>query len=288
MRFKSADVLPSPEQVRQALRDQSPATVPEPPRRSPPKPSRFDIASIRREQIIQAVIAIIDEQGIQNLSLSEIENKTGMRRGQLTYYFRTKESILLAVFDRLLQLMHQRVQTAECSAGCFGEGATSGWERFRQLFTMILLHPPLMPQFHSLQYTFLSQIAHREDFRQALANLYESWRVHMAEDFAPDLARKPGPRAVSPRNFATLVQALLHGLTMQRAADPEAYDRQEMLDLCLDVLGSYLHQTPDGSVKSPASSSEEPTKSANGSTKARRGKPRRPTGPRRGNHVEHE
>jgi hypothetical protein len=47
---------------------------------------------------------------------------------------------------------------------------------------------------------------------------------------------------VSPRTLASFVQALLHGLAMQRAADPDAYDRQEMLELCLDVLGSYFRR----------------------------------------------
>ena len=72
---------------------------------------RVDIRSIRREQVIEAAASIIAEQGIQNLSLSEIEKKTGMSRGQLTYYFRAKEDILLAVFDRLVQLIHQRIGT---------------------------------------------------------------------------------------------------------------------------------------------------------------------------------
>ena len=61
----------------------------------------------------------------------------------------------------------------------------------------------------------------------------------MARDVAGDLERRPGKKA-SPRAVATLVQALLHGLFMQRAADPDAYDREEMLDLCLDMLGAYL------------------------------------------------
>jgi AcrR family transcriptional regulator len=286
------------------------------------KQSRVDIGSIRREQIIQAAIAVIDEQGIQNLSLSEIENKTGMRRGQLTYYFHTKESILLGVFDRLLQLMHERVQTGEDGLRNPCDLPGSGWDRFRYLLAMILLRPPTVPQFHSLQYTFLSQIAHREDYRQALANLYETWRVHMADDFTEHLARKPGPRAASPRAFATLVQALLHGLGMQRAADPNAFDPQEMLDLCLDVLGSYLNQPPspsplplspetgergrgEGGVKSPASGSEEsrvdsahPPKTANGHSDARdksdppiratRGRMRRPARPKRVNHDQRE
>src|SRR2546425_12097990 len=64
------------------------------------KSSRIDIAGIRRQQIVEAAVAVIAEQGIQNLSLSEIEKKIGMSRGQLTDYYKAKEEILLAVFDR--------------------------------------------------------------------------------------------------------------------------------------------------------------------------------------------
>src|SRR5437667_4614311 len=115
------------------------------------KSQRIDIASIRREQIVEAAVAVIAEQGLQNLSLSEIENKAGMSRGQLTYYFPTKEAILLAVFDRLLQLMYQRlekpggpVEHPACQGG--------GWELVRHLFAALLTQPPVSPEFHCLQY----------------------------------------------------------------------------------------------------------------------------------------
>ena len=38
------------------------------------------------------------------------------------------------------------------------------------------------PEFDALQYTFLSQIGHRDDFRQRLAKLYEEWRGEIRED----------------------------------------------------------------------------------------------------------
>src|SRR6266851_6103262 len=78
------------------------------------KSQRIDIASIRREQIVEAAVAVIAEQGLQNLSLSEIEKKAGMSRGQLTYYFPAKEDILLAVFDHTVALM--RAQAGQCPA----------------------------------------------------------------------------------------------------------------------------------------------------------------------------
>jgi AcrR family transcriptional regulator len=211
------------------------------------KNGRVDVGHIRREQIVEAAVAVIAEQGLQSLSLSEIEKRAGMSRGQLTYYFPAKEDILLAVFDRLLLLMHQRVQAAHGGPCVPGDSA---WERLQHFLGWVLLQPPSVPEFHALQYTFLSQIGHREDFRQRLAQLYEDWRAHMAGDFAKDLAAggeqkggdEGGPGPVSPRTLASFVQALLHGLAMQRAADPDAYDRQEMLELCLDVLGSYFRR----------------------------------------------
>lgn len=199
---------------------------------------RIDIAGIRREQIIEAATAVIAEQGLQNLSLSEIEKRAGMSRGQLTYYFPAKEDILLAVFDRLLELMRARAQTdVGGEDGACGQGQPHGWDRVEQLLRFLILHPPAVREFHSLQYTFLAQISHRPDFRRRLADLYEEWRTHMTADLAREM-----PGHSSPRTLATLIQAILHGLAMQRNADPDAFDGEEMLDLCLDILGSYLHK----------------------------------------------
>jgi AcrR family transcriptional regulator len=205
------------------------------------KTSRIDIAKIRKEQIVEAAVAVIAEQGLHNLSLSEIENKAGMKRGQLTYYFKHKEDILLAVFDRVIELMYQRL--GRPPGGASDEWPNSGWEATKYLLEAIVTKPPVSPEFNCLQYTFLSQIGYREDFRRRLATLYDEWRSHMAEGFAADLAKNNGRATLPPRALATLVQAMLHGLAMQAAADPTAFDGEEMLTLCVDVLGSFLGKT---------------------------------------------
>lgn len=201
------------------------------------KNGRIKIADIRREQIVDAAVAVIAEQGIQNLSLSEIEKKVGMSRGQLTYYFKTKEDILLAVFDRLLAMMCQQHDGAEAEHPF----AQMDWlEIIRHVLNMVLREPPAHPEFHALQHTFLSQISHREDFRQRLADLYEKWRSRGAEDLQRQLRKRPAVRKVSARALATVVQAMLHGLAVQKAADPKSIDTREIVHLCLDMLGTYL------------------------------------------------
>src|SRR5713101_903964 len=114
---------------------------------------RITIAEIRKSEIVDAAAAVINEQGIQNLSLSEIEKKVGMSRGQLTYYYKTKEEILLAVFDRLLHLMCEQ----HGDAGPEHPFAKLDWlEIVRHLFEIVLCDSPAHPEFHALQYTFLS------------------------------------------------------------------------------------------------------------------------------------
>lgn len=209
------------------------------------KSPRIDIGSIRREQIVDAAVAVIAEQGLQHLSLSEIEKKVGMSRGQLTYYFKAKEDILLAVFDRLLDMMcrqHGGDPSKPPEEHPFAR--MQYLEVVSHLLEMVLRKPAANPEFNSLQYTFLSQLGHREDFRQRLAKLYEEWRRHGMEHLARDLAERPAVRPVSPRAVATLVQALLHGLAMQAAVEPDAIASGEMAELCLDMLRTYLWEKP--------------------------------------------
>jgi AcrR family transcriptional regulator len=228
----------------------------------------IDIPALRREQIIEAAVAVIAEQGIQNLSLSEIEKKADMSRGQLTYYFPAKEEILLAVFDRVLQLMYQRMGTPEGTEQIPCDQQT-GWDWIQHLFKTIFLKPPVAPEFGCLQYTFLSQIGHREDFRRRLATLYEEWRSDMTRGLTIDLGKRSPRRQVSPRALATLVQAILHGLGMQAAADPQAFGRQEMVDLCLDMLGDYLGVKRPAPKKRNTKAGKKPTSlGTNGRRKA--------------------
>jgi len=165
-----------------------------------------------------------------------------MSRGQLTYYFRTKEAILLAVFDRVIELMYVRLGRPESRNE--GGGEASGWALTQHLLETLLGQPMISPEFHVLQYTFLAQIGSRPDFRRRLSRLYGEWRSHMIREFQRE--SNHSPRLKKSRTMASLIQAILHGLSMQLMADPNAFDCGEMLTLCRELLGTYLLPKSDG------------------------------------------
>src|SRR5580704_17315779 len=87
-----------------------------------------EVARRRRDEVMDAAEAIIAGQGIDQLSLAKIEERAGMSRGQLTYYFPTKESILLAVHERMLRRMIREFVGSEGPKPMTGQA----WDCFKK------------------------------------------------------------------------------------------------------------------------------------------------------------
>lgn len=192
---------------------------------------------------MDAAEAIIAQEGIHKLSLGRIEQKLGgMSRGQLTYYFPNKESILLAVFERMLRRMVGELVRSGAPMPMTGRA----WDCFRSGLARHLGRgevPSGEGDLFSLLYTFLAQMGHRPDYQTRLATLHRQFRGFVAADIAGSV---PDPRPVSPHVTAGLIQALFHGLRMQLAVDPEAFDRDEMFTACVRLFAPLFKQDPAG------------------------------------------
>lgn len=199
---------------------------------SDPAVGLSEVAQARREQILDAAEAIIAGHGIQKLSLGRIEEEAGMSRGQLTYYFPAKETILLAVYDRMLQRLIRERQLSDGPKPMTGHA----WECLQQgLKKHLAADWPSSSgkELFSLLFTFLAQMGHREDYRKRLSQWYSDWRSFIAADIVGSV---PEPRLASSRVLAAMVQALFLGLDVQLMMDPDAFDRQEMFTACMKLL----------------------------------------------------
>ena len=206
-----------------------------------PQTGLSEVAQKRRDQILEAAEAIIAGEGIHKLSFGRIEDRLGgMSRGQLTYYFPTRESILLAMFERMLRRMIADLLRSGAPRPLTGRA----WDCFRNGLSRHLdpvEPPPAERDLFSLLYTFLSEMGHRPDYRARLADLHREFRAMVAADVAGSVP-EPGP--IAPPIAAALIQALFHGIGMQLAVDPEAFDREEMFAACIRLFAPLFHQNP--------------------------------------------
>lgn len=196
---------------------------------------------------MDAAEAIIAGQGIDQLSLARIEERAGMSRGQLTYYFPTKESILLAVHERMLRRMIREFIAADGPKPMTGHA----WDCFKHVLGVHLGLNPKHPiergkDLFSLLYTFLAQMGHREDYRNRLSEMSRARQDMIANDFAQSI---PEPRLVSPGTAAALLQALLHGLNVQLMVNPTAFDRNAMYEACIQLFAPVFKQAAEPAVE---------------------------------------
>ncbi|MGL4422443.1 MAG: TetR/AcrR family transcriptional regulator [Gemmataceae bacterium] len=197
------------------------------------------MARQRRQQIVDAALEIIATEGIHKLSLGNIERRVKMARGHLTYYFATKEAILIAVLDQMVARMMAEAKTTD---GAFAGGRNLP-ELIRRRLRLNLSPPtPDRQAFLSVIHTFLAQMSYRDDVREKLAHQNESLRQRIAADY---VQHHSGTPPVQPVIFASLLMGVMHGLSGQLAVDPHAFDREAMFEAVLAFLApSLTHSGP--------------------------------------------
>ena len=201
------------------------------------------VARRRRDEIIQAATEIIATEGLHKLTLGRIERRVAMSRGQLTYYFPTKEAILLAVFDRMLGRMIEEAM-ADAKEQRIPDDSSVAWEYLRTGLTRMLItdHPkPKGSELGPLVHTFMAQVQHREDYRQKLAEANAGWRNHISGDLQKSLS---SDTPLPPTAIASVIMSLFQGLSGQLSVDPNAFDRHAVLQVCLQLLSPLMNQTP--------------------------------------------
>lgn len=72
-------------------------------------PSRYDQ---KREQILQAATGLINERGAAGMTMREVAQSVGLTSATLAYYFKGKEELANAVFERRLQSFEGMVAQA--------------------------------------------------------------------------------------------------------------------------------------------------------------------------------
>ncbi|MCC8378864.1 transcriptional regulator BetI [Xenorhabdus stockiae] len=70
---------------------------------------KVGIQSIRKQQLIDATLAVINEVGMQEASIAQIAKKAGVSNGIISHYFKDKNKLLEAAMRHLLHQLQMAV-----------------------------------------------------------------------------------------------------------------------------------------------------------------------------------
>ncbi|NUT34465.1 MAG: TetR family transcriptional regulator [Hamadaea sp.] len=66
----------------------------------------------RRTQLLDTALALIAEQGLRGLTHRAVQDAAGLPHGSVTYYFKTRDQLVLAVVERIIEIDRERAQPA--------------------------------------------------------------------------------------------------------------------------------------------------------------------------------
>lgn len=182
----------------------------------------------RREELAEAVWRVIDREGDRGLTMRRIAEESGWSLGVITHYFPSKHALLLFAFT----LMMQRDATAFREEMQRRSGLAA-------LAAALRHNLPLDATDLAWARVWLMSVAlalSRDDFREVHNREIDLWREDIQSLVEEGQSLGEADGGLDSELETDLVGALIDGLTMQAALQPERYPPERLRRLVDDYL----------------------------------------------------
>jgi len=193
----------------------------------------------RQEEIIDRTIELVRVGGLGGLTTRKIAERVGFTEAALFRHFPTKQALLLALMDRLEDLL---VEPIARIAADDGVGAAERLER------MVRHHTTVVREFNSLPIILLAEasVSGDEALVGRMRSIFERYLSLLEEVVRGGQARSEIVGAIQPDCIAMLLLGVPAGLAIRHRLlpDPQAEDRFE--SMLIPFLRTHI-ENPEGS-----------------------------------------
>ncbi len=185
-------------------------------------------------RIVAAMRDSVGARGAAGSTFDVVAREAGVSRGLLHYYFGSKERLMVEVVRRDCDTF-----VAELEEGL--EKATTVDEIIASLVRTLDAFVKGEPGTQAVIYEMLSASHHSEEIRAEMAELYRTWRRHLADALRNKESEGVIALKGDAESVASLIFAIGDGLGLQMVSDPE-WARGASLDVATDTARHLLGQ----------------------------------------------
>ncbi|GAA2760079.1 TetR/AcrR family transcriptional regulator [Actinopolymorpha rutila] len=191
-----------------------------------------------RDEILDAALAVMTEQGVAALNLTDVARRVGLRQPSLYQYFDSRTAVYDALFERGMRTHHDLLAAA---IGAADEGwpgvRAAAWATLRftvdQPVLTQLLFTPAVPGFTPSEQAYAPSLRANELLHGAITSAVRHHHLH--------------PTAATDRGMALFI-ALIAGVSAQQQANDPGTGIEEgryipLLDPALDMYLGYFEPT---------------------------------------------
>ncbi len=177
---------------------------------------RPNVTEQRKSQIIQAAEEVFTKKGFDEARMDDIAEQTGLSKGALYLYFKSKDDVILAILDRMFRLEFRQLEGLKLDEG----GAVDAMWRLTEIVakdvTAFLRLAPIV-------YSFLALAFRNRSVQRALKNYINRYIDLMVPVIERGVASGEF-RSVDARDVAVAAGAVVEGTLLLWVYDHELVD----------------------------------------------------------------
>ena len=191
---------------------------------------RPDVSEERRNQILEAAMAVFARQGFEQARMDDIAQEVGFSKGALYLYFKSKDAIISAILQFFFSHAMKKLQGILES-----EETPSVREQLLRLNQYYVGEMKWMVSMLPISFQFYAVAARQKSVRQVLKRYFKDYREVLAELIQRGIARGEF-RPMQAEDVAIAVTALYEGLALLWMVDPDATTWEQIGERSLLLL----------------------------------------------------
>ena len=197
---------------------------------------RPDSSEIRRNQILDAATTVFVRQGFQHARMDDIVEESGLSKGTLYWYFKSKEDIINAILRRLF------AGALESLASLLeAEGTVS--ERLVQLTSDRVTGMKRMSSLVPIIFEFYAVAVHQQWVKQFIGEYFKHFRG-LLEDLIQQGIDRGEFYPVNTAETAISLASMYEGLTIHWLMEPETVQWDILSENSIPILLNGLKIRP--------------------------------------------
>lgn len=189
---------------------------------------REDVSEERKEQILDAATEVFAQKGFDHARMDDIVEETGLSKGALYWYFKSKDDIIFGIMDRLFRLEFKELEELRDADSSASEGL--------QKFTEVAIKDiNRMVHFMPITYEFLA-LAFRNKLVQKAIKQYMNSYVSILDPLIQRGVDSGEFKRVNAREVSAAVGAIIEGTMLLWVYDRSLIEPEKNIRASINLL----------------------------------------------------
>ncbi len=179
------------------------------------------------QKIMDAALDVVAEKSISGTRVHLIAERAGIVQSNLHYYFKTKEDLMMAVLEKMLQGFYDNRKNL------MAKTQPNLREKLNSFFTQKKRIIRTESRSEFIEMDFWSQSRVDDCVKQIFGRSHALWRNHVVQtmdEYVPDLPEE------KKKLLAATTVSMMMGAAVQTLVNGDAFDLDDYFDLCLKML----------------------------------------------------